>query len=286
MAGLVMTARDAMSTVDEQRIRDMVRRVVLRTAGIVDPGTTRSRRLLVTEEHLAGIGPGETYVVPPGALISPLAQQLATERRILFVRSAPASAAGSTAVTKAKTRRDPPAVVQETSTRVVALGADHGGFELKEILADLVRELGYSVIDCGTNSGESVDYPDFAFAAARLVAQGKAWRAILVDGAGIGSCMAANKVPGVILVDGAGIGSCMAANKVPGVRAAMCYDEATALNSREHNHANVLTLGAGLISAELGQQIVRTWLSASAGDGRHERRVKKIMDIEQRYLRA
>jgi len=266
MAGLVMTARDAMSTVDEQRIRDMVRRVVLRTAGIVDPGTTRSRRLLVTEEHLAGIGPGETYVVPPGALISPLAQQLATERRILFVRSAPASAAGSTAVTKAKTRRDPPAVVQETSTRVVALGADHGGFELKEILADLVRELGYSVIDCGTNSGESVDYPDFAFAAARLVAQGKAWRAILVDGAGIGSCMAANKVPGV--------------------RAAMCYDEATALNSREHNHANVLTLGAGLISTELGQQIVRTWLSASAGDGRHERRVKKIMDIEQRYLRA
>jgi len=243
MAGLVMTVRDAMSTVDEQRIRDMVRRVVLRTAGIVDPENTRSKRRLVTEEHLAGIGPGETFVVLPGALISPLAQQLATERKILFVRSTPASAKRSTAATKPKTRRNPPSVVQEAGAKVVALGADHGGFELKENLAD-----------------------DFAFAAARLVAQGKAWRAILVDGAGIGSCMAANKVPGV--------------------RAAMCYDEATALNSREHNHANVLTLGAGLISTELGQQIVRTWLSAGAGDGRHERRVKKIMDIEQRYLRA
>jgi ribose 5-phosphate isomerase B len=265
MAGVVMTIHDTMSTVSEQTIRDMVRRVVLRTAGIVDPVPTKARRRLVTEEDLAGIGAGESYIVPPGALISPLAQQAATERKISLVRSSPVLAS-TRLTTKPTERRHPPTVAQEAGTRVVALGADHGGFELKEILADLVRELGYSVIDCGTHSGESVDYPDFAFAAARLVAQGKAWRAILVDGAGIGSCMAANKVPGV--------------------RAAMCYDEATALNSREHNHANVLTLGAGMISTDLGQQIVRTWLSADAGEGRHERRVKKIMDIEQRYLRA
>ena len=78
----------------------------------------------------------------------------------------------------------------------------------------------------------------------------------------------------------------MAANKVPGVRAAMCYDEATAVNSREHNHSNVLTLGAGMIDVQLALQIVHTWLATEDGDGRHERRVKKIMDIEQRYLRA
>jgi ribose 5-phosphate isomerase B len=110
-----------------------------------------------------------------------------------------------------------------------------------------------------------VDYPDFAFAVAQLVAQGRAWRGIIVDGAGIGSCMAANKVPGV--------------------RAAMCYDQATAFNSREHNNANVLTLGAGLIGSNLARQIVKTWLETAFGGGRHARRVNKIMDIEQRFLK-
>jgi ribose 5-phosphate isomerase B len=88
-----------------------------------------------------------------------------------------------------------------------------------------------------------------------------------------------------ILVDGAGIGSCMAANKVPGVRAAMCYDQSTALNSREHNDANVLTLGAGLIGEALARQIVKTWLETPFGGGRHARRVDKIMQIEGRFVR-
>lgn len=262
-----MSAREAVSTVDEQRIRDMVRRVVLRTVGTVEsvtsaskrrPVTARKERRLVTQEDLAGIPAGESFTVPAGSLISPLARQAATERQISLVESplSPAAAACT----------GPAAVQASGNTKTVVLGADHGGYELKEMLKDYVRDLGYSVIDCGTDSEESVDYPDFAFAAARLVAQGKAWRAILVDGAGIGSCMAANKVPGV--------------------RAAMCYDEATAVNSREHNHANVLTLGAGLIGAQLGRQIVKTWLATAPGGGRHERRVKKIMDIEKRYLRA
>ena len=103
-------------------------------------------------------------------------------------------------------------------------------------------------------------------AVAQLVAQGRAWRGILVDGAGIGSCMAANKVPGV--------------------RAALCYDAATAVNSRAHNDANVLTLGAGMIGPELGRQIVETWLETPAGGGRHARRVEKIMEIERRFLRG
>ena len=111
--------------------------------------------------------------------------------------------------------------------KTVAIGADHGGFPLKEALKTFLAELGYTMIDCGTNSTAAVDYPDLARAVAELVSAGKAWRGVMIDGAGIGSCMAANKVPGV--------------------RASMCYDLSTASNAREHNNANVLTLGAGLI---------------------------------------
>jgi ribose 5-phosphate isomerase B len=150
--------------------------------------------------------------------------------------------------------------------KTVAVGADHGGYELKEMLKGYLAELGYGVVDCGTDSTSSVDYPDFAFAVAQLVAQGQAWRGIIVDGAGIGSCMAANKVPGV--------------------RAAMCYDQATAFNSREHNGANVLTLGAGLIGANLARQITKTWLETPFGGGRHARRVDKIVQIERRFLKS
>ena len=150
-------------------------------------------------------------------------------------------------------------------SKVVAIGADHGGFELKEILkADLTAQ-GYEVIDAGTNSKEAVDYPDFAFDVARLVSTGKAWRGIAIDGAGIGSCIVANKVPGV--------------------RAGMAYDYSSALNSREHNDTNVLTLGAGLIGVNLAKQIVSVWLSTNFGGGRHERRVNKITIIEKMFLK-
>jgi ribose 5-phosphate isomerase B len=148
--------------------------------------------------------------------------------------------------------------------QVVALGADHGGFAMKESLKSFVAEQGYQVIDCGAHSTEAVDYPDLALAVARLVSDGKAWRGIIVDGAGIGSCMVANKVPGV--------------------RAALCYDHATANNSREHNDANVLTLGAGLIGDNLARQIVKTWLVTPFGGGRHAKRVEKIMDVEKQFL--
>jgi ribose 5-phosphate isomerase B len=147
----------------------------------------------------------------------------------------------------------------------LALGADHGGFALKEALKEFVSGLGYSIIDCGTHSTEPVDYPDFAYAVARLVSEGKAQRGLLVDGAGIGSCMAANKVPGV--------------------RAALCYDHASAVNSREHNDANVLTLGAGLIGLNLAKQIVQVWLATEFGGGRHQKRIDKITAIEQRFLK-
>lgn len=160
----------------------------------------------------------------------------------------------------------PVAVPSPSSGQVVAMGADHGGYLLKNVLKALVTELGYTVVDCGTNGPEAVDYPDFALAVARMVSQGQAWRGILVDGAGIGSCMVANKLPGV--------------------RAALCYDHASANNSREHNDANVLTLGAGLIGEALARQIVKTWLTTPFGGGRHAKRIDKITAVEKQYLKT
>jgi len=154
---------------------------------------------------------------------------------------------------------------KENKTRVVAIGTDHGGVDLKEILKKDLIENGYEVIDVGTHTKDSVDYPDIAFSVAQLVAEGKAWRGVVIDGAGIGSCMAANKVPGV--------------------RAALCYDYATAVNSREHNNANVLTLGAGLIGINLAKQILNTWLTTEFGGGRHARRVDKITAIMNRFIK-
>ena len=119
------------------------------------------------------------------------------------------------------------APAERTDVSGIAIGADHGGYPLKERLAYRLREQGHDVLDCGTDSPAAVDYPDFAHAVASAVAKGKAQWGIVVDGAGIGSAMVANKVPGI--------------------RAALCYDLSTARNSKEHNHANVLTIVAGLI---------------------------------------
>jgi ribose 5-phosphate isomerase B len=149
--------------------------------------------------------------------------------------------------------------------RTVAIGADHGGYELKEALKADLTALGFEFNDVGTHSKESVDYPDYAHEVAKLVSSGRAWRGIMIDGAGIGSCIVANKVPGV--------------------RAGMAYDVSSAINSREHNDANMLTLGAGLIGVNLAKQIVKTWLTTEFGGERHARRVDKIKLVEQQYLK-
>ncbi len=143
----------------------------------------------------------------------------------------------------------------------IALGGDHAGFELKEILKQHLEKRGYQVVDCGTNSPEPVDYPVIAQKVARLVADGTCQYGIIVDGAGIGSAMAANKVKGI--------------------RAAACYDLSTARNSREHNDANVLTLGAGFTAPPLARQIVDLWLSTSCTVERYLKRVKQIQAIEE-----
>jgi ribose 5-phosphate isomerase B len=147
----------------------------------------------------------------------------------------------------------------------VAIGSDHGGFEMKTALIEYLKELGFEVVDCGTHSKDAVDYPDFALAVAELLRLGKVWRGIMIDGAGIGSCMVANKVPGV--------------------RAAMAYDYASANNSREHNDANYLTLGAGLIGLNQAKLIVKTWLTTDFGGGRHQKRVDKINAVEKQFMK-
>ncbi len=158
-----------------------------------------------------------------------------------------------------------PAANPAPGRKVVAIGADHGGFELKETLKPELTALGFDVQDVGTHSKDAVDYPDFALAVAQAVSSGKAWRGIMIDGAGIGSCIVANKVPGI--------------------RAGMAYDYSTAVNSREHNDTNVLTLGAGLIGVNLAKQIVKTWLTTEFAGGRHAPRVDKIKSVEKQYLK-
>jgi ribose 5-phosphate isomerase B len=144
----------------------------------------------------------------------------------------------------------------------VALGADHGGYALKETLKRfLLEELGASVVDCGTHSTEAVDYPDIAADVARRVANGSCDRGIVIDGAGIGSSMAANKIPGV--------------------RAAVCHDDRTILNSRSHNDANVLCLGSSVVPRGLARRLVRLWLAEPFAGGRHQLRVDKVNALDR-----
>jgi len=232
------------------------------------PSRVGGKRPLVTEQDIQSIDVGGQFNVPPGAIVTPLARQVAMDRKIRLIESgAPGSLSTQASMQHSQSKSEPilsrAGGFKSDQQNTVALGADHGGFQLKEALKAFLSEQGYPVIDCGTDSTESVDYPDYALAVAQLVSQGRAWRGIIVDGAGIGSCMVANKVTGV--------------------RAAMCYDQSTAVNSREHNDANVLTLGAGLIGEYLSKQIAKTWLETSSATGRHARRVQKIMEIEARY---
>ncbi|MGI9529686.1 MAG: RpiB/LacA/LacB family sugar-phosphate isomerase [Acidimicrobiia bacterium] len=161
---------------------------------------------------------------------------------------------------------DPDEASQEHSTHIsrVAVRADHGGFALKERLGFRLKEQGFTVVDCGTDSTDAVDYPDIAYDVAAAVASGSAEIGIMVDGAGIGSSMVGNKVPGV--------------------RAALCYDVSTARNAREHNHANMLTLGAGLIGDGLAWQITQEFIATPFGPGRHANRVAKIDALDHRTI--
>lgn len=205
---------------------------------------------LITEESLHGIADGGRLVVPRGARVTALAREVAWRRKIALVDGA-------------HVRSD---VRREDGRLRIAVGADHGGFALKRELLTGLLEARHVAFDLGTHDENAVDYPDFARAVAESVAHGRA---------DVGIC-----------IDGAGIGSAMAANKVPGVRAANCWDVPSAKNAREHNFANVLTLGGRALSGASARAIVAAFLDTAWGEARHARRVEKITVIERAYARA
>src|SRR5271157_4386234 len=186
--------------------------------------------------------------VPIGTLVTPSAREVAEERGVRIVELPEDQLSGLAGPEK-----------------TVAMGADHGGYLLKNALKPILEELGLAVRDVGVYDEKPADYPDVALKVAELVASGTAARGVAIDGAGIGSSMAANKVPGI--------------------RAALCYDKASARNSREHNDSNVLTLGARLLTQTQAEEVLRTWMATPFAGGRHQARVQKIMDIEQRYYK-
>jgi ribose 5-phosphate isomerase B len=198
-------------------------------------------RAVITEHDIPKAG---ELRVPHDAIITPSARDLAKLRGVRLCEMAKGEAPAAA----------PPA-------RTIAIGSDHGGFEMKQKLLLILEEQGLAVRDIGVDYPKPVDYPDIARQVAELVASGAAARGILVDGAGIGSAMVANKFPGV--------------------RAALCYDRASARNSREHNDANVLTLGGRLLTQTQAEDVLRTWLSTPFGGGRHAARIDKIKEIEK-----
>lgn len=197
----------------------------------------------VREAHRSG---HKEIALPPDAVVTPLARDTARQLGITIATQSPDSVASGR---------------PSKRTAIVAIGSDHGGFDLKQELIPFLIDLGFRTRDVGTDSAKSCDYPDFAYAVARTVASGEA---------AVG-----------IMIDGAGIGSAIVCNKVKGVRAACAYNEFTAWNARAHNNANVLTLGSRTLGIEVCKAIVAKFLSTDFEGGRHSRRVDKIGDVER-----
>jgi len=212
------------------------------TAGVTRDESSKS---VITEDDVHGLDQGAVLRIGEDARLTPLAADIVRERNIKIVRR--------------NSRRG------SKASKLIAVGADHGGFKMKEELKALLGQLGHRVQDFGTDSEEAVDYPDFAHAVACAVANGSSDLGIIIDGAGVGSAMTANKVPGV--------------------RAAACYSVAVARNSREHNDANVLTLGSKTISSGEMRDIVTAWLATEITEDRHRKRVAKIDAIQRQYQR-
>ena len=204
-----------------------------------------SAKSLLTEDDLRGLEAGSRLRISTGAKFTPLASDLIAEKGIVLIK---------------KESRD-----IGLKIRSIAIGADHGGFPMKEQLKVWLGEVGLQVRDFGTTSTDAVDYPDFAHAVAKAVS--------------------GRHVDAGILIDGAGIGSAMAANKVPGVRAAACYSPPLARNSREHNGANVLTLGSGQVSFDEAKSIIEAFVTTEISEDRHKARVGKIDSIDREYRR-
>jgi ribose 5-phosphate isomerase B len=203
---------------------------------------------IITEADARVLPRGETVMLSRGGHITPLAQDTLKERRVTVVHEGRASA-------------DDASLAPKADIRTVAIASDHTGITLRRQLVTFLRGRGIAVQDLGTDSTDPVDYPDVAASVAVLVARGEADAGIVIDGAGIGSAIAANKVKGV--------------------RAVMATSELIARYSREHNGANVLTLGATLVNPDEARAIVTTWLTTAMREARYIRRLAKIRDLEK-----
>ncbi len=203
---------------------------------------------IITEADARSLSHGETVALATRGHVTPLAEDTLRERRVTVVRDGQAPP-------------DAAALVPEADPRTLAIASDHTGIALRQALATRLRARGLSVRDLGTHTTDPVDYPDVAQAVAVLVARGE--------------------VHAGIVIDGAGIGSAIAANKVNGIRAVMATSETIARYSREHNGANVLTLGATLVSQAEAEAIVDMWLGTPMREPRYIRRLAKIRQIEQ-----
>jgi ribose 5-phosphate isomerase B len=208
---------------------------------------TMKRFEIITEADARTIEAGSSVTLAPGGHITPLALDTLKARRVTVVRDLLDSDLASLA---------PPAVI-----RRIAIGSDHSGLALKAALRDRLRGRGVAVDDVGTHTTDPVDYPDIAALVARPVARGEADAGIVIDGAGLGSTIAANKFDGI--------------------RAAMCTDRTLARYAREHNGANVLALGATLVSVDAAAEIVQTFLDTPMGEARYIRRLAKIINLER-----
>ena len=203
---------------------------------------------IITEADARVLEIGSSVTLKPGGHVTPLAADTLRARRITVLSGiAEASLDGLAPVADIKS---------------IAIGSDHSGVALKASLRDHLRQRGISVLDVGTDGPDPVDYPDIAAQVARLVAR--------------------KEVDAAIVIDGAGIGSSIAANKIDGARAAMCTDKTLARYSREHNGANVLALGATLVTVDEARAILTTWLTTTMREPRYIRRLAKIRDLERR----
>ena len=203
---------------------------------------------MITEADARALPPGEPVLLARGGHVTPLASDTLRDRRIAVVHEGRVSA-------------DEAALAPKPEIRTIAIASDHSGIALRRMLVGFLRGRGVAVNDLGTDSTEPVDYPDVAASVAVLVARGE--------------------VDAGIVVDGAGIGSAIAANKIRGVRAAMAPNETIARYSREHNGANVLTLGATLVTSDEAAAIVTAWLTTPMREPRYIRRLAKIRDLER-----
>lgn len=202
---------------------------------------------IITEADARTLEVGSSVTLKPGGHVTPLAADTLKARRVTVLSGV------------AEANLDGLAPVADIKS--LAIGSDHSGVALKAKLRDHLRQKGLNVLDVGTEGSDPVDYPDIAAQVARLVAR--------------------KEVDAAIVIDGAGIGSTIAANKIAGARAAMCTDKTLARYSREHNGANVLALGATLISVDDAKAIVETWLGTPMGEARYIRRLAKIRALEK-----